>query len=240
MPRIKLTSNERVLISGKTGSGKTYLAHYITRPIKRLMVLDGKGTLSDWNLEPWDSGSSRAMLRGEPVRIRVVPPLSVDVMDFWNETIIQAYHAGNMLIYIDELYAVSPPNQKPPDALWAAYTRGRELGLGVWASTQRPVWIPLFALSEADHFFMFRLQLNEDRQRMSAFMGTEVMQSISDRHGFYYASSEADKPFYVRQLEVNSDNGKGKLLEVQSKIAQKLPVSRHNNRRSIFSDVRQN
>lgn len=229
MPRIHLASNERVLIAGKTGSGKTYLARYITRPIKRLVVLDGKATLNNWGLEPWDAGTVRALLRGEPIRARVVPPIGIDQSEYWNEAIMQAYHAGNCLIYIDELYAVAPPNQKPPDALWAAYTRGRELGLGVWAATQRPVWIPLFAMSEADHFFMFRLQLSEDRQRMAAFMGNEVTRTITDKHGFFYASSEADEPSYTQRLEV-SDSGAGKLLEVVSK-KQTIPVSKPTGRR---------
>ncbi len=216
MPKIKLASNERVLIAGKTGSGKTYLAKYITRPIKRLIVLDGKGTLKDWGLEPWDSTTMRVLLRGEPIRARAIPPIGTDVLDYWEEVIVSCYRAGNVLVYIDELYAVAPPNVKPSNALWALYTRGRELGVGVWASTQRPVWIPLFALSEAEHFFVFRLQLQEDRQRMAAFMGEEVNRTIIDKHGFFYAASDADHPIYVSQLEVNGD-GKGKLIQSQYK-----------------------
>lgn len=238
MPRIKLASNERALIAGKTGSGKTYLARYITRPIKRLVVLDGKGTLGDWGLEPWGMPAIRALIRGEPMRARAIPPIGTDFLEYWDEVIYTAYKAGNVLIYIDEMYSVAPPNQKPSDALWALYTRGRELGVGVWASTQRPVWIPLFALSEAEHFFVFRLQLFEDRQRMAAFMGNEVTSTITDIHGFYYAASVAEKPFYVHRLEV-SETGQGKLLEV----VKSTPVqpSKDNKKpiRRLYPNVRQ-
>lgn len=237
MPRIKLASNERVLIAGKTGSGKTFLAHYITRSIKRLVILDGKGTLGNWGLEPWSGRAVRALLRGEPMRTRAIPPIGVDMLAYWDEVIYTAYRAGNVLVYIDEMYSVAPPNQKPSDALWALYTRGRELGVGVWASTQRPVWIPLFALSEAEHFFLFRLQLFEDRQRMAAFMGSEVMSTITDIHGFYYAAAVAEKPFYVHRLEV-SDTGQGKLLEVIK--AKPTQPSKEKPTRRYVTNVRQN
>lgn len=216
MPHISLKSNERVMLSGKTGAGKTYLARYITRPIKRLVVLDGKGTLSDWGLDPWNHETYRALVRGEPMRVRVLAPVGIDVQDFWDEILLACYNAGNLTIYIDELYAVCPPNKAPSNALFGVYTRGRELGIGVWASTQRPVWIPLVALSEAEHFFMFRLQLTEDRQRLAAFMGREVMQTITDPHGFYYTYAQADRPEYIKQLEIKEDKT-GKLLTTQNK-----------------------
>ncbi len=200
---INLKSNQRILIVGKTGSGKTYLAKYLTRQANRLIVLDAKVTLSDWGLEPWGSDTRSKLLNGAPVRIRAVPPMNGDIMAYWEAVLSDSYRAGNVVVYIDELYAICPPNQKPLNVLWAMYTRGRELGIGVWSSSQRPAWIPLFALSEADHYFNFRLQLEEDRKRMAAFMGVEVLRTISDEHGFFYSMAAWDRPVYYKQLVVN-------------------------------------
>lgn len=224
MQKISLRSDDRILICGKTGSGKTFLGRYITRPLSRLVVLDGKGTLAEWELAPYDTEAKRALMRNEPIRTRVVAPIGVDNLDFWDEVLRVCFVAGNVTIYIDELYAVSPPNNRASNILWSAYTRGRELGVGVWSSTQRPVWIPLFALSEAEHFFMFRLQLNDDRARMSEFMGTEVLQSIHDLHGFYYSRAIDDSPQYNKQLEVQED-GRGKLIKVVNERP-KFPIKK--------------
>lgn len=203
---IKLKSNERVLITGKTGSGKTYLARYLTRAVRRLVVLDAKGTLKSWGLEDYTTAARSKIVSGEPVRVRILPPFGGDPLEFWDEALSVVYAAGNCTVYIDELYAVCPPNLRPSNVLWSLYTRGRELGVGIWASTQRPVWVPLFALSEAEHFFMFRLQLDEDRKRMAAFMSPVVIRSIRDEHGFFYSLAGMDEPEYITRLEAEEDN----------------------------------
>jgi energy-coupling factor transporter ATP-binding protein EcfA2 len=200
MPKISLTTNERLFITGKTGSGKTFLARHLTQKVKRLVVLDGKGTLSgpDWNLEKWSDGLDR-LNNGEDVRLRAVPDIKTDLSDYWDAILETSLRAGNVTIYIDELYAVVPPNKTASPVLFACYTRGREFGVGMWASTQRPVWIPLVAMSEAEHFFMFRLQLMEDKSRLAAFMGQEVLEQINDPHGFYYSKAIDDHVTYFTQ-----------------------------------------
>jgi hypothetical protein len=56
-------------------------------------------------------------------------------------------------------------------------------------------------MSEAEHYFCFRLTLEEDRKRLAAFIGPEVLNTIRDKHGFYYMSAEGDSPLYVRALK---------------------------------------
>lgn len=204
---INLKTNERVFITGKTGSGKTYLAHYLTRACPRLVVLDGKGTLAPWNLEPWDPETRDKLRQGEPIKIRAVLPWKADPALFWPSVLYEIYQAGNVTVYTDEMYIISPPGKPIPDMLWALYTRGRELGIGMWGSSQRPAWIPLFCMSESEHYFMFRLQLDDDKKRMSEFMGKGIFPPIRDEHGFYYSRAEWDEPGYFKQLEVK-DNAK--------------------------------
>lgn len=165
-------------------------------------MLDGKGTLTDWNLDDYSAHG----LRGDSYRLRAIPPVGRDPLPYWESVLNDCFKSGNVTVYIDELYAIVPPNEKILPSLWSLYTRGREFGIGVWSSTQRPVWIPLVALSESEHYIMFRLALLEDRRRMAAFMGEEVLSPITDLHGFFYSLAQWDKPEYYRQLAVKHNS----------------------------------
>lgn len=186
-----------MILVGRTGAGKSYLGRRFINGLSRLVVFDPKGTLATgWNLEPWSDKGERALLEGKPVRLRVPAPLDGQ-WDGYAQTI---YHAGNCTLYIDEAYGVVPPGKRIPEYLNALYTRGRELRIGVWAATQRPTWVPLVMLSEAEWLFVFRLQMAADRQRMAELMGPEVENVVKDKHGFYAYNVEWNKPRYFRGI----------------------------------------
>jgi tRNA uridine 5-carbamoylmethylation protein Kti12 len=206
MTEITVKSNERVLLTGKTGSGKTYAAELLTRPLPRLIVLDPKGTLGAWGLAPFDREARRLLRNGDPIRARVVVSFNKPSDETWEDAFLAVLNAGDCTLYIDEIYGVVDPGAKPPPLLNAIWTRGRELGIGGWGATQRPVWVPMFVLSEAEHFFCFRLTVEEDRRRMSSFMGDRVMEPIRDKHGLFYMHAEDDEPMYIAQLP---SNGRG-------------------------------
>jgi DNA helicase HerA-like ATPase len=209
---ISVQASDRVFICGKTGSGKTTLARELTRNLSRLVVLDSKGTLSDWNLADWDRESQQALEQGERVRARVLQPLDLPdqaaIDAFWTDVFRQCFEAGNVTIYVDELFAIVPPGKPAPPIMLACWTRGREFGIGAWASTQRPSWVPLATISESEHDFMFRLTLKQDRQRMSEFMTERVTREIKDPHGFYYMQSSANEPVYISSLDLGGENAR--------------------------------
>jgi energy-coupling factor transporter ATP-binding protein EcfA2 len=205
MADIRIRSNDRVLIAGKTGSGKTYLARFLTRKLPRLIVIDSKASLGEWNLDPWNGDARRRLKNNEPVRARVLDDLQREPEEQYAELATLLLQSGNVTLYIDELYAVVPPSSRIPPPINALWTRGREPGIGVWASTQRPVWIPLVALSEAEHLFCFRLSLLDDRRRMAEFMTEEVLSRISDVHGFYYMQASEDEPHFIPELKTGKE-----------------------------------
>lgn len=182
---VKIKASERVLIAGKTGSGKTWLARRLLARIPRLVVIDPKSTLADWNLKEPSDRDWNKFDRGEYGRYRIQSPVTSDLESWYDDLFGYLYECGELTIYIDEAYAVTPPGQKPGKWLSACYTRGREKGIGVWSSTQRPAWIPLFMLSEADWFLVFRLSLEQDRKRIAALAGDSVMAPIPDPHGLW-------------------------------------------------------
>ena len=200
MPNLKLRSDSRIFITGKTGSGKTYLAQHLCKGVRRLVVLDPKGSLGGWGLDPWAPETREALLKGEPARLRISADIHDDPDSLWDEGMQAVYAAGNCTLYIDEIYAIVPPGQRPTQSLQAIWTRGREFNIGAWACSQRPTWCPLVVMSEAESYFMFRLTLLDDRRRMAAFMGEGVLTRITDKHGFFYMDAESESPLYVKEL----------------------------------------
>lgn len=195
----RIKTNERVAFVGKTGSGKTYAARSLLRHSSRLIVFDSKGTVNndEWRTTDWNRVSAWKLKRGNDIRIRVPHPLDGNYEPYFKA----AYEAGNCTIYIDEMYGVIGRSTRPEQYLTAVYTRGRELGIGVWAATQRPSWVPLFMLSEADWLFCFRLQMHEDRKRMAELMGEELrMENIAKYH-FWLYNGEWDSPKLYRGIE---------------------------------------
>jgi hypothetical protein len=194
------SSAERIFVAGKTGTGKTTVVRELLRPVKRVVVFDAKGTLTtpEWNLETWSDRGRRRLLDGEDVRLRVPAPLDGN----WSPYLETTFEAGDLTAFFDEMYGVVPPGKRPPEALVAMYTRGREFNIGTWAATQRPVWVPLFCKSEAEWMFVFRLMLEDDRKHMAAMCGPSVLTPIRDPFGFYVYNQLWDDADYLEGIEI--------------------------------------
>lgn len=192
-----IKSNERVFTAGKTGSGKTTLSFLMTYQLERLIVVDSKDGLQEWGLEEFNSSSISRIAKADKYRIRVVD----------NESAIrcieQAYNTGNSFIYIDEVTALIEPRSRPDKIFYDIWQRGRSRNVGAWAVTQRPVEIPRIFISEAEHIFMFRLVLPDDRARVGEFFGNKKINNPIDKFGFYYYSVNSGKLIYNKGVKIN-------------------------------------
>lgn len=164
---------------------------------QRTLIIDPKAEC-DWFEGQEPVGSSN------PSRVVVYrPSLEADVVGETNALLRQCYDQGNWLIYIDELYAIQEKGNYPA-LLNAVYTRGRSRKVSVIACCQRPCWVPLFALTETQHQYIFRLPLAEDRGRMGAVCGPKVA-VMPPKYAFWYHSYNVDPdllPDHPLRLEV--------------------------------------
>lgn len=202
--RLAPSPYNRVAFVGKTGSGKSYAAWALLLSAKRLVVCDVVGKINrgwgeeGWNLQDFDKGYND-LLQGKPARLYIEPQLSVEE---WEAYFWKVYKCRGVTLYIDELSGVHPRENR---ALKALYTRGRHYRIGVMASMQRPASIPLESLSEAEWYFLFKLQMKDDVDRMVYLMGDAARRKLYDHQLLVYNDKFDDAEFFERiTLQVNT------------------------------------
>jgi hypothetical protein len=80
---------------------------------------------------------------------------------------------------------------------------GRERGVGCWSATQRPASIPVVTVTEAEHFFTFKLRAKQDRERMFEYTGQpELLQIPRDPRGYWYYNDKTGKIRYYPRANV--------------------------------------
>lgn len=208
--------NQRVAVAGMTGSGKSIATGFYLAGYQNVIALDVKGDSAgrDGLTKFWPAllqinqpptifthlkdlvkfGAGRAIYRPEPSE-----------MDFehFDAFFRWIYERRNTIVWVDEVYAVAD-GQDIPFHYKAILTRGRSRGIGCWSCTQRPMWVPNFIFSEAEHLFQFRLQLEEDRKKLAGIAGKEVMVNPEGEHGFWYFRAGKTRPVSVPQgLQLN-------------------------------------
>ncbi len=175
--------DNRTLITGATGEGKTQFAVWLLS--MRLLydrchfVLDFKGEklFAQLGLTPWPITGP---LPDEPgvYWIRILPGQDLEVSQFF----LNCYNKENVLIFTDEAYML------PYQDRWvrACLTQGRSKNIEMITLTQRPVRIDVFFLSEASFIGVFNLRVKDDRKRVSEYMDGLDIPRLPRFHCLWY------------------------------------------------------
>ena len=202
-----IKSNDHVFVAGRTGSGKTFLVRKYLPGYEYVAVLDTKG-LMNWEEIPKEELTVINQLHQlDKVKTKKViyrPSFNEMEIEYYDTFFKWVYQRGNTNLWIDELMSVCENATSIPEYLKACYTRGRELGIGVWGLSQRPKMIPIVCMSEATHFFIFDLNIVEDRDRLVKIAGAEdlyIRPSYYSKRCFWYYHVEWDEPKLAELIE---------------------------------------
>jgi len=164
----------------------------------------------DWKAQiDWQGykrySSLKKFLDAQPTRGIYAPSVKEhNDEDSWERFFKACYLKKKIQVYVDEVYSVTRNNEIPQ---WyqACITRGRQQGTSVYSATQRPMDIAQVVMSEAEHNYIFRLKMPQDRmkvERMTAVPAELQFQKLSLRqHNFFYSNAEAEynpEPFQLK------------------------------------------
>jgi len=174
-------------------------------------MFDVNGTLFDqtgeWRVQPYERGI-RDLVKGKNVRLRV-PPLSTEeqydeIFDYILRT------CRYCTLYFDEVTGIGRAKGSIP--LRRLWQQGRAKHIGLFCSTQRPADIPSVLLSETAYKVMFKLQLQQDLERMERLIGPYAeringeyigLSELSwQQHDFVISTPESELPQYFSRIEV--------------------------------------
>lgn len=204
------TDENRTIITGRTGSGKTVGALWLT-------------SSRSWNVKPWimfDYKGDKMIsqiedLGAREVRIDKKPPTKPGLYivrpdpsepRVTNEFLLNIWRQEDTGIYFDEGFMV--PQHRPYKSFDAIMTQGRSKHIPVIACYQRPAWLSPFALASAEFLWTYHLLKPEDRAKMNEYVGEaagpngeciDVNYRLPDYYSLYY-DVNSDKANVLRPV----------------------------------------
>ena len=182
---MKLEYNQRLCLVGFTGSGKTELVrHILAHPVlNRILVIDPKHTFKADGFRI----KNRLPLNNQFKIIFRPDPGNEDKLIL---LLHECFRRGRILVYVDELSTLADFFPGATERLTDLVRTGREKGVGVWCSMQRPRNTPRVFLSESEAFIIFGLRLQEDRDYIGGFVGNEIFNFRLPRFGFWFVRDD--------------------------------------------------
>lgn len=164
LERLPLPStSDRVIFLGNSGEGKSHLARGLLERMPNVIILNTKhdpffesivhgvvyrdDAIVDVGPGRYDYRPSDPFYRGHP---RYNPAIAENFFK-------RMLDRGNVIVYVDELVDICPSAQRYPFGLQKIVKQGRWRHVGLWGSTQEPIRVPSFCLSQAQHRYLFYL-----------------------------------------------------------------------------------
>lgn len=192
--------SERILLMGKTGSGKTYFSKWFLREISKKMrvaIVDPKmfwlGEKPVWarGREQGTIDKPRLVTRFNPkYMVQVIQP---DIYDMDLEKFcLDCMHFRHTYFVLDENEGLATATSVPL-GLRKIWKQGRVLNVGAVAGSQTYSGIPKIFKTQAEHFILFRVG-EEDADDASNLLhvDVDVVKKLGEYEFIYYNANSKE------------------------------------------------
>ena len=169
-----MTEKKVILIFGKRGSGKSYLAHSILKSHKRYLVYDVLGEYEDGVCFESKADLADFWERNLDREFRLIyRPLKP--RDEFEDICKLVLACGDMTFLVEELDTFCSP-QEIGDSFASIIQRGRHFNITFIGVSQRPFGINRVISSQAKEIYTFQHDEPRDLDYLSLYIGKEVEQ----------------------------------------------------------------
>ena len=146
-----------------------------------------------------------------------IPPGPND-LSYWDEAFQRVWERGDTIAYVDEVTLLLPGTRSMLDWHRRSIVTGRERNVAIWNGTQRPTEIGSSVIfTETEHFFVFRLQFEADRDKVCSFTTDRMYGYLSRlkregrtaKHDFVYYNPDDDYVLRVRATRARNSAAAG-------------------------------
>lgn len=195
----RVRQGEHILITGRTGSGKSAMARALLARRRFLIFFRSKGDDIRWRMDRKTTtlrSSLSAMEDGRVERLEVAPPPgdirspeAAEMAEVFYQVMDRAEHRhkGGWTIYVDEAKVFAELGLM--GNLEHLATQGRSKRISLVVGSQRPTWISRYLLSEPSHHISFWHD-GRDRKTLRECVSESHYEALGrvQRHQFAWTS----------------------------------------------------